>query len=300
SPRAASTIGSRMHIRAGEFYSLHDLLYVLLLRSGNDAAVAIAEHISGSVEQFATLMNTKAKAIGATNSHFMNPHGLTQPDHYTTAHDLALIARYALLNETFADIVATREIPLTYEQLDKRVLLHNTNRLLHMLEGADGVKTGTTAAAGRCLVASATRDEQKLVAVILHAGNRWSDSQRLLEWGFGQFRLTYMGQKGERVRLLPVKDGKQLAVPLVLTADMPVVLPRSQSGLPVEVQGPDSVWAPVRKGQRLGKVIVRRNGQIVAEAELVAAQSVGKASLFDHMYRGMQPLLQWVTRGRMF
>ncbi|HWI66019.1 MAG TPA: D-alanyl-D-alanine carboxypeptidase family protein [Symbiobacteriaceae bacterium] len=294
SKRAAYTPGSSMYIKPGEVYSLHDLLHGLLLRSGNDAAVAIAEHIGGSVEEFANLMNAKSKQLGATSSHWANPHGLTDAQHWSTAYDLALITRQALQNETFRNIVSIRETALTFEYLQRDVVLHNTNRLLSIMPDADGVKTGTTSAAGACLIASATRDEHKLVAVVLHAGNRWRDAAELLEWGFGNFRLASLGEAGEVVMEAPVKNGKQVAVPLALATGLTAVVPKSGGALPqIDLQIQDRIEAPVKKGQPLGRAEVREDGRRLGETMLVAARDVPEAGILLKLLRLFTPLVRW-------
>jgi D-alanyl-D-alanine carboxypeptidase (penicillin-binding protein 5/6) len=296
SRRAAYTPGSSMYIKPGEVYSLHDLLHGLLLRSGNDAAAAIAEHVAGSVEEFAELMNAKAKEVGAMNSHFANPHGLTDARHWSTAYDLAMITRYALQNETFRNIVGMRSTSLTFEKLNRDVVLNNTNRLLSMMPDADGVKTGTTAAAGACLIASATRDEHKLVAVVLHAGNRWNDAASLLEWGFKSFKLVHVGRAGDVVGEAPVRGGKFTSVPLALSGDLAVVGPRTGWEFPppnLEVQ--DRIKAPLTRGQALGRATISDGGVVLGEVMLTAAQDVPKATLFDYLVRGLKPLIRWVT-----
>lgn len=295
SRRAAYTPGSSMYIKPGEVYSLHDLLHGLLLRSGNDAATAIAEHVSGSVEEFAKLMNAKAREVGALNSQFANPHGLTDSRHHSTAYDLAMITRYALQNETFRNIVGMQSATLSLENLNRDVVLHNTNRLLSMMPDADGVKTGTTAAAGACLIASATRDEHKLIAVVLHAGNRWNEAARLLEWGFQGFRLARLGQEGEVVMEAPVRSGKYLSVPLAFSGDLAVVVPRRSEAPQPQLEVQDRIQAPLRKGQPLGRASVMEDGKVLAEVTLVAAQDVPRATLLDYLYRLIIPLLRWVT-----
>lgn len=294
SKRAAYTPGSSMYIKPGDVYSLHDLLHGLLLRSGNDAAAAIAEHIAGSVENFAVLMNARSKQIGTTASRWVNPHGLTAAGHVSSAYDLALIAREALKNPTFQKIVSTRETPLKFEYLERDVVLHNTNRLLSGFPGADGVKTGTTAAAGACLVASATRDQHKLIAVVLHAGNRWRDSGQLLEWGFANFRLATLGAAGEVVVEAPVKGGRQLAVPLALADQVSTVLPRTGAAVPkLELEVQDQIAAPIKKGQALGRAHLHEDGRLLAETVLVAAADVPKATLLDRLMRLLSPLVRW-------
>jgi serine-type D-Ala-D-Ala carboxypeptidase (penicillin-binding protein 5/6) len=293
SKRAAYTPGSSMYIKPGEVYSLHDLLHGLLLRSGNDAAAAIAEHIAGSVEKFAVLMNARSKQIGTTVSRWVNPHGLTAPGHVSSAYDLALITREALKNPTFQKIVSTRETPLKFEYLERDVVLHNTNRLLSGFPGADGVKTGTTAAAGACLVASATREQHKLIAVVLHAGNRWRDSGELLNWGFTNFRLATLGAAGEVVVEAPVRGGRDLAVPLALADQMAAVVPRTGAVPKLELQVESQLAAPIKKGQALGRAHFHEDGKLLGETLLVAAADVPKATLFDYLMRLLSPLVRW-------
>lgn len=196
-PNAFGVEGSSIYLRLDEEMSLQHLLYGLMLRSGNDAAVAIAEHVGGSVEGFALMMNEKAAAIGMTNSYFVNPHGLDADGHLSTANDMALLTAYALNNAAFRDIVKTPSInvPNPHEKWDYR--WRNKNKMLHLYEGADGVKTGYTKTAGRCLVSSATRGAQQLVAVTLSDGDDWADHAKLLNYGFKHYpaRLMYEGGK---------------------------------------------------------------------------------------------------------
>jgi Penicillin-binding protein 5, C-terminal domain./D-alanyl-D-alanine carboxypeptidase. len=294
SRRAATTPGSSMYLREGEVHTLHDLVYGLLLRSGNDAAVAIAEAIAGSVEDFAELMNERARRLGARNSHFVNPHGLTHPEHLSTAYDLAVITRAALQNPLFAEIVATPVKELTYEELGRKVVLYNTNRLLTWLEGADGVKTGTTDAAGACLISSATRGEQKLIAVVLGASNRWRESAALLEWGFRNFQVARLGRAGEVLVHLPVKGGKRRSVPISFGRELAVVLPQPAEPPRMEVDLAASVPAPVRAGQVVGRARVATPGESGGErwVELVAAQSVPAASWLDRVLQVLVSLVE--------
>lgn len=281
SRRAAYTGGSTMGIKSGEVYSLHDLLHGLLLRSGNDAAVAIAEHLAGSVEAFADLMNQRAQELGARSSHFVNPHGLTHSDHYSTAYDLAVLTRHALSLPWFAGVVALKQQPLTYEQLDRDVVLHNTNRLLHTLEGADGVKTGTTAAAGPCLIASATRDEQRLVAVVLKASNRWRETAELLEWGFLNYRLVYLGRAGEVLTQVPVQGGRPRTVGVALARDAAVILPRSleqTARMELEIR---PARAPLERSAHLGSARIMIGGDHYAEIPLIATAVVVRRTWWE-------------------
>ena len=190
SSRAAQVGGFQLGLRRGQRISLRDLLSALLVMSANDAAVAAAEHVGGSVWGFAGMMNATARRLGMTQSRFSNPHGLHQPEHYTTALDLARLTRVALGQPTFARLVRSREATITIWKPGRRGLvpqarvIRNHNRLLGRVEGADGVKPGYTDAAGRCLVASASRGPQRMIAVLLNDPRRWSDATALLEFGF--------------------------------------------------------------------------------------------------------------------
>ncbi|RAV03619.1 D-alanyl-D-alanine carboxypeptidase family protein [Paenibacillus sp. YN15] len=189
--------GSSIYLKLGEEMSLHHLLYGLMLRSGNDAATAIAEHVGGSEEGFVYLMNEKARELGMEHSHFMNPHGLDHNDHYSTANDMARLTAYALQNPVFQEIVKTevKKVPNPTESWDH--VWSNKNKMLNMYDGADGVKTGYTKIAKRCLVSSATRNGQQLAIVTLNDPNDWLDHRNLLDWGFSHYKLTPLVQKGE-------------------------------------------------------------------------------------------------------
>lgn len=301
SPRAAATRGSSMYLYAGQQLTLRELLTGLLLRSGNDAAVAIAEHLAGSTDKFVDAMNQKAAAIGAKNSHFRNPHGLSVAGHYSSAYDLACLARYALKLPVFAEIVSTKETNI--EWLDRRgrekdVNLRNTNKLLWMFEEADGVKTGTTGEAGPCLVSSATRGNHKLIAVVLHDSSRWYDSMQLLKYGFDNYELYDYLPEGAVVTPLPVEKGFVLTVDaitaapallLVKTADWPRIS--------VEIELPEKINAPVHQGQKLGEIIFYLDHKAVKTVDIVAASEVEERTItkvfLRHLVRTFRLLSGW-------
>jgi D-alanyl-D-alanine carboxypeptidase len=191
--------GSSIYLKLGEKMSLHHMLYGLMLRSGNDAATAIAEHVGGSLEGFVYMMNEKAQELGMTNSHFANPHGLDQEGHYASANDLAKLTAYSLKNPVFQEIVKTRvkRVPNPDEKWD--TIWSNKNKMLSMFEGSDGVKTGYTKVAKRCLVSSATRKGQQLAVVTLNDSDDWADHARLLEFGFSQYPLQLLTHKGDKL-----------------------------------------------------------------------------------------------------
>ncbi|GAB2718569.1 D-alanyl-D-alanine carboxypeptidase family protein [Paenibacillus thermoaerophilus] len=195
--------GSSIFLKLGEEMSLEHMLYGLMLRSGNDAAVAIAEHVGGSLEGFVLLMNQKAEQLGLANTQFRNPHGLDEEGHYSSPNDMAVLTAYALRNPTFREIVKTKvaRVPNPDEPWDR--LWHNKNRMLSLYEGADGVKTGYTKLAHRCLVSSATRGGRQLAVVTLNDSDDWLDHRRLLDYGFENYPLTTVIAKGTAVESAP-------------------------------------------------------------------------------------------------
>lgn len=206
--------GSSLYLKLGEEMTLENMLYGLMLRSGNDAASAIAEHVGGSEEGFVLLMNKKAEEIGLKHSHFMNPHGLDADGHYSTANDLARLTAYALHNPVFKRIVATEDKSAPNPNESWEYSWHNKNKMLRLYEGADGVKTGYTKKAFRCLVSSATRNGQQLAAVTLNDGNDWNDHARMLDFGFENFPLVEIVQKEQPVANTDVITGRGFTYPL--------------------------------------------------------------------------------------
>lgn len=265
SPHAAAVGESSMHLSAGEKLTLEQLLYGALLRSGNDACVAIAEHIAGSEGNFVHLMNLKARELGAENTHFVNPNGLPAAGHLSSAYDLALLTRCALQNPVFNRIVATR-----VKNLGGRYYFNNTNRLLWSYQGADGVKTGTTSAAGMCLVASATRDGRRLISVVLHSDDRYADTMNLLDYGFARFKNVTACRTGQVLARAAAIDGRPAAVPLAADRELTVTVPvdRPQS-CTLQVDAPASLTAPVAAGVPVGRVTVLVDGRPAAGARLI-------------------------------
>lgn len=207
SKNAFAKEGSSLFLKLGEEMTLENLLYGLMLRSGNDAATAIAEHVGGTEEGFVLLMNEKAASLGMTNSHFMNPHGLDHDEHYSSAHDVAKLTAYALKNPVFSEIVKTKakKAPNPNEAWDYK--WDNKNKMLRFYEGADGVKTGYTKKAFRCLVSSATRNGQQIAAVTLNDGNDWNDHSNMLDYGFAHFPLKKITEKGQKIQGYPLVTG---------------------------------------------------------------------------------------------
>jgi D-alanyl-D-alanine carboxypeptidase (penicillin-binding protein 5/6) len=265
---AAQRSGSAIGVEAGEQWSLDDLLHAMLLRSANDAAVAVAEAYSGSVEAFAEDMNRRAARIGARNTHFVNPHGLNAPDHYSTAYDLALIARYGLRLPVFASLVRQQAWVLDRPDRAPRELL-NTNRFLARYEGADGVKTGWTAAAGHCLVASATRDGWQLLAVVLNSRDMYRDVAQLLDYGFETFTPVKLAARGDP--LVTVNATRWLNNVVGVVPRDVVAVVRRGAAVSSQVRLRSDLRPPVAPGAPVGEVVFYAGQAVVARSALVAA-----------------------------
>ena len=195
--QAVGIEGSSIYLKEGELLTVKELLYGLMLRSGNDSAVALAIHVGGSLENFASLMNEKAKSIGAYNSNFVTPHGLDAKNHYTTPYDLAMITAYALNDTTFSEIVNSKAAKIGDKSRGNERILYNKNKLLNNYEFADGVKTGFTKKAGRCFVGSATKEGMQLIGVVLNCGQMFEETQKMLEYGFKNFCLKTVVPKNK-------------------------------------------------------------------------------------------------------
>jgi len=291
SKHAASVGEASLYLQQGEKLTLRALLYGALLESGNDACVAIAEHIGGNEENFILLMNQKAKLIGALSTSFKNTNGLPEANHYTTARDLATIARYALCNQVFKQIVATPEA-IIESSIGKRYL-KNTNRLLTIYNGADGVKTGTTVEAGDCLVASATRDGRQLISVVLHSQDRWRDSIALLDYGFKNYVTLQVIKEGAIVGTLEIEDGTPAEIKAVASSDLNVVVPKGEEdNLEIVISKDQELTAPVLKGQAVGLLIVKHKGNVVGQVELVADSCAEKLSSYRLYFKKGRIMMQ--------
>lgn len=278
----AATIGeSSMHLITGERMTLEQLLTGALVRSGNDACVAISEHLAGTEDVFMRLVTNRVNLLGAENTLFVNSNGLPARGHLSSAYDLALITRYALLHPVFCEIVGTREIVLCGEIIrgeNKRVhSLVNTNKLLWNYPGTTGVKTGTTREAGQCLVASAVRDGKCLISVVLHSKTRYNDSIKLLEFGFNNFEPETIVQEGEVLNKVTISNGKINNLPLVADRSL-VFLSREDDNrnFQTRIVYEETIEAPIKKGCRCGDIYILYDDRVVGYAHLVAASSVDR------------------------
>lgn len=265
-PEWAAVEGSSMYLKSGETYTLRELLYGMMLASGNDAATAVACHVAGDTEQFARMMNEKARELGLTATSFENPHGLDGEQHYSTARDMANLAAYAMKNEDFAAIVGTRNVnihDLTYV---------NHNKLLWQCEGTIGIKTGYTKAAGRTLVSCCERDGTRYICVTLNAPDDWDDHKSLYEWAFGEY--TYSVAMGAEETLeLPVVCDNGGTVSVHPEQDLRVLV-RPEDRVQVSVQLPRFVFPGVKAGQEAGNVVVTVNGEVRCGGTLVYARDL--------------------------
>lgn len=277
SKNAADIEGSQLGLEEGDEVSLDDLLHILLMKSGNDAAVAIAENVAGSVDKFADMMNKKASEIGCKNSHFSNPHGLGSESHYTTAYDLALIAAEALRNETFSKIVSTKQYTLAYHNLT----ISNSNKLLKLKDYFTGVKTGFTKSAGRCLVSSAVKDGVTLVAVTLKDGDDWNDHIKLMEDGFERVEKKLLCGAGEYKVERQLFNGNRPAVFVNSDDIYGVVI----DGKPIEYSYVENIFpimfSPAYKYSYGGYLAVCCNGTIVQKSNLYLTEDVGSKETAD-------------------
>ena len=264
---AVGVEGSSLYLREGEVLTVQELLYGLMLHSGNDAAAALAIYCGGTIEGFAELMNDKARALDLENTHFANPHGLDAPDHHSTARDLAVLAAYAMENPIFAQTVSTKTVRAGERSL------RNHNKLLWQVDGADGVKTGYTRAAGRILVSSATRDGRRLVAVTINAPDDWNDHASLLNEGFSCYTLQSIVTTGEIIGNVEVLGGETLEVELVAAEDFSYPLAEGEKAS-IEPIGPGFDYAPVVEGADAGHAWVCLDGKRVGKVALRYGKTV--------------------------
>ena len=283
SENAWRTGGSRMFVQVNTQVSMGDLLHGIIIQSGNDASVAVAEHIAGSEDAFADLMNTTASRLGMVNSHFMNATGLPHPEHHSSPRDMALLAR-AIINEDPAHyaIYAQKEF------LWNNIKQPNRNLLLWRDKTVDGLKTGHTEEAGYCLVASAVRDGQRLIAVVFGANSeqaRAAETQKLLTYGFRFFETRQFYAKGAELAQAPVWKGAERQLKAGLAENLTLTLPRGQlQQLQASMTLQPMIEAPVAAGQVIGKVEVRLGEQVLHSAPLVALEAVEEGGIFRRVW----------------
>lgn len=259
--------GSSMYLREDEVLTVQELLYGLMLHSGNDAAVALAIYCGGTVEGFVEMMNDKARSLGLVNTHFENPNGLDSENHYSTARDLALLSAYAMENPIFQKIVSTK----TVRAADR--YLRNHNKLLWRLDGADGIKTGYTRAAGRILVSSASRQGRRLLAVTISAPNDWQDHTDLLNRGFEQFHISTIVEKDAVLATVEIAGGQHDFVELIAKEEFSFALGQDEK-TQILVPSPGFVYAPVAEGQDAGFAQIYLDNRWIGSVPIVYGSTV--------------------------
>ena len=277
--------GSSIYLREGEVLTVQELLYGLMLHSGNDAAVALAIYCGGTVEGFVQMMNDKARVLGLSNTHFENPNGLDGENHYSTARDLAMLTSHAMNNPIFAKIVSTKTIKAGQRYL------RNHNKLLWQLEGADGVKTGYTKAAGRILVSSAKRQGRRLVAVTISDPNDWQDHITLLENGFSQYSACLIVSQGAVLGSAEIAGGDRGSVELIAKETFSYSLAKEERAQ-IYLPSPGFVYAPIAEGQSAGFAQIYLNDQWIGMVPLVYGQTVEQEKslqpkLWDRLFGGI-------------
>jgi len=264
--------GSSIYLKKGESLTMEQLLYALLLQSANDAATAIAIEVGGSVDGFAELMNEKADELGLTDTHFTNPHGLSDEQHYTTSYDLALITKYALQNPIFRKIVSTYKT--TIPSLDGTRVLVNHNKLLKLYDGTVGVKTGFTKKTGRCLVSAAEKEGTLLVGVTLNAPDDWNDHIRMLDHGFDTIKTYHLAEPSSISFRVPVVGGVASYVDVSNVGGLTYTCQKQNANIDEQLILDRFLFAPIEQGDIIGQIIYYNNGEEIGRLDLIAQNSV--------------------------
>ena len=287
SENASGMGGSQVFLQAGEEYTVNDLLKCIAVSSANDAVVAMAEKISGSVDAFVNLMNEKAKELGLVNTNFANPHGLDNEEHYSTAYDMAVMARELLRHEDVLKYTSIYEDYLTKPD-GSQIWLVNTNRLVRFYDGVDGLKTGYTTEAGYCLTATAKKNDLRLISVVMKspsAEERSSDTSTLLSYGFNSFKSNVIYSKEDALGKVTVEKGKIKEVDVYLKEDATEILSVTErpSDYTFNLKV-DKIEAPVKSGTIVGTAeIIDSNGNIIDEVEIIVKEDIEKAGFFDYL-----------------
>ena len=280
--------GSSIYLKEGEQLTLRELLFALLLESANDAAIAIALAVGGSVENFVQMMNDKVCELSLENTHFTNPHGLDNENHYTTAYDLAQIARYAMQNPCFCEVVSSKKqiIP----SLDGERVLINHNKLLKSYDGAIGIKTGFTKKSGRCLVSCAERDGVKLIAVTLNAPSDWNDHTLMLDLGFDKYEHLSLAEAGDYILRLHCVGAKKDEINCGNLSSLGITLKKGDAErIVASFEGQRFLYAPIKQGECVGKIVYSLDGRRIASLDIYALESASaiqnKKSIFERIFK---------------
>lgn len=289
--------GSQVYLEAGESQALEELFKAIAIRSANDAAVAVAEHISGSEDVFVKMMNDKAKALGMKNTQFSNASGLPNENHYISAYDVALMSKELLKHDKVNEWLSTYMYDMKVGKNKPSIqTMVNTNRLIKEYEGANGIKTGSTNEAGYCLSGSAKRGNLQLIAVVMGSENskvRFNEAKRMLDYGFANYDSISIGKKGDIISILPVEKGRMIEVELVLERDSYILSPKGDKGkITKQINLPESTDAPMLLGDEIGSIGIYLDGKEVDKIKLVSKTNVEKASFINMLDRTVKSFLR--------
>ncbi|ADV93084.1 MULTISPECIES: D-alanyl-D-alanine carboxypeptidase DacF [Bacillus] len=291
SEHAASMGGSQIFLEPGEEMTVKEMLKGIAIASGNDASVAMAEFISGSEEEFVQKMNKKAKELGLKNTSFKNPTGLTEEGHYSSAYDMAIMAKELLKYESITKFTGTYEDYLR-ENTDKKFWLVNTNRLIKFYPGVDGVKTGYTGEAKYCLTASAKKGNMRAIAVVFGASTpkeRNAQVTKMLDFAFSQYETHPLYKRNQTVAKVKVKKGKQKFIELTTSEPISILTKKGEdmNDVKKEIKMKDNISAPIQKGQELGTLVLKKDGEVLAESPVAAKEDMKKAGFITFLKRTM-------------
>ncbi|MEC2332063.1 D-alanyl-D-alanine carboxypeptidase DacF [Bacillus subtilis] len=291
SEHAASMGGSQIFLEPGEEMTVKEMLKGIAIASGNDASVAMAEFISGSEEEFVQKMNKKAKELGLKNTSFKNPTGLTEEGHYSSAYDMAIMAKELLKYESITKFTGTYEDYLR-ENTDKKFWLVNTNRLIKFYPGVDGVKTGYTGEAKYCLTASAKKGNMRAIAVVFGASTpkeRNAQVTKMLDFAFSQYETHPLYKRNETVAKVKVKKGKQKLIELSTSEPISILTKKGEdmNDVKKEIKMKDNISAPIQKGHELGTLVLKKDGEVLAESPVAAKEDMKKAGFITFLKRTM-------------
>ncbi|WP_369902780.1 D-alanyl-D-alanine carboxypeptidase family protein [Bacillus manliponensis] len=291
SEHAASMGGSQIFLEPGEEMTVNEMLKGIAIASGNDASVAVAEHIAGSEEGFVSMMNKKAKDLGLKNTQFQNPTGLPAENHYSTAYDMAVMARELMKYPLIRKYTGKYEDYLR-EDTDKRFWLVNTNKLVRFYPGVDGVKTGFTTEAKYCLTASAEKNGMRVISVVMGAPTskeRNMQVTKLLDYAFGQYTTKKLYKRGEKIKTVKVGKGKKETIDLVASENVSLLMKKGEDVKKVkqEVVAEKKVKAPIKKGDALGTLVLKKDDKVLLKQTIVAKENVGSASVWELFKRSL-------------
>ncbi|MCG8484630.1 MAG: D-alanyl-D-alanine carboxypeptidase [Clostridia bacterium] len=284
-PESTNIEGSSIYLKEGEVIKLKDLLYGLMLCSGNDAACAIAQHVGGNVEQFSQMMNNKVTELGLNDTNFMNPHGLNNQNHFTTAYDLAMISKEAMQHNTFKNVVGTK-LWIAQREGDRYKYFYNKNKVISQYEYGTGIKIGYTKRSGRCLVASSKKGELELICVVLNAPNWFNDSYRLMDYVFNKYKPTKIIDENQIFKTVPVRNGTKEYTKII--AQQKSILPltdeeKKQISILYSVQ--DYLTAPVTRKNKIGTAKIYLDDQLLDSVNMITREDIDykKLNIFQQL-----------------